>query len=97
MSRPFNTTTPLGQLMWQRGYTVKGLEQATGISYRTISDYLADRKPMLSQHLVTFTVEFNVPREVLLGTEPIREDTNRRVTPSIDAGSFLDAWKQATA
>lgn len=96
MSRPFNRSTPLGELMWQRGYTVKGLEQATGISYRTISDYLAGRKPIISQHIVEFTHEFNVPREVLLGHEPIRPDTNRAVTGKIDAGSFLDAWKQAT-
>jgi len=97
MSRPFNTSTPLGQLMWQRGYTVKGLEQAVGISYRTISDYLADRKPILSQHLAAFSTEFNVPRDVRFGLEPIRQDSNRRVTGSSDAGSFLDAWKQATA
>ena len=97
MSRPFNTTTPLGQLMWQRGYTVKGLEQASGVNQRTISNYLAGRRAIISQHLAAFSIEFNVPREVLLGTEPIRPDNNRRVTPSIDAGSFLDAWKQATA
>lgn len=97
MSRQFNTSTPLGQLMWQRGYTVKGLERATGISYRTISDYLAGRKPIIPKHIIEFTAEFNVPREVLLGTQAIGQDPNRKVTGQIDAAGFLDAWKQATA
>lgn len=72
MPRQFNRSTPLGQLMHERGYSVKSLEGSTGISYRTISDYLAGRKTMLPKHIAVFSEEFGVSKDVLLGhaTEP---------------------------
>lgn len=52
MARPFNASTPLGQMMRARAMSVQQLQAKTGIHNRTISNYLADREPILGSHLV---------------------------------------------
>lgn len=52
MSRPFNTSTPLGQILLERGLSVRELAEGTGIHSRTLSDYLANRVPILRHHLI---------------------------------------------
>jgi hypothetical protein len=93
MSRPFNTDTPLGQLMVDRGYTVKGLEAATDISYRTISDYLAGRKPIIARHMAVLTDTFDVSRDVLLGYEDI-ESVRQPVVPPVSKPELDDVVAQ---
>ena len=98
LGRPFNTTTPLGQLMWQRGYTVRAVEQATGISHRVLSDYLASRKPISSKHLAELTAEFNVPRDVLLGTQPVgATPANLQVADKVNVGKLIQGWRKTVA
>jgi hypothetical protein len=91
--RPFNTSTPLGKLMADRGYTVKGLESATDISYRTISDYLAGRVPIRSHHMAILTDTFDVSRDVLLGYEDI-ESTQQPVVPPVSKSELDDVVAQ---
>lgn len=67
MARQFNRSTPLGQLMHARGYSVRSLAESTGVNQRTICDYLAGRKTILPKHLARFSEEFGVSKEVLLG------------------------------
>jgi hypothetical protein len=49
--RPFNTETPLGRIMWDRGFRVFEVAHATGINARTLTEYLAGRKPLKGSHL----------------------------------------------
>lgn len=42
--RPFNTTTPLGQMMARKGVRVGDMAAVAGIPERHVSDYLAGRK-----------------------------------------------------
>lgn len=65
--RPFNTSTPLGQLMQERGLRVKDVGFGTRINQRTLSDYLAGRRPMLSRHLALLSAYLQVSPAVLLG------------------------------
>lgn len=51
MSRPFNTTQPLGKIMFAQRWTVADLAAVTGINSRTISDYLAGRRVISERHL----------------------------------------------
>lgn len=48
--RPFNQSQPLGKAMAFRGYRVKEVEFATGINYRTLSNYLAGRDEIPTRH-----------------------------------------------
>ena len=61
MSRRYPTHTPLGALMQSCGLKVNEVAYATGISHRTISDYLAARTPMLNHHLTLLADLFEVP------------------------------------
>lgn len=65
MSRPFNTSTPLGAMMLSAGLKVNEVAYATGISHRTISDYLSRRRPMLNHHLTRLAALFEVEPEAL--------------------------------
>jgi hypothetical protein len=61
--RQYPTHTPLGQLMRHYGLRVKDVESRAGISYRTLSDYLANRKPILPHHRSVLSQLFQVPPE----------------------------------
>lgn len=65
VSRKFNTDTQLGKVMELRGMSVKALEAASGVSYRTISDYLAGRKEMRPGHRGQMAVALRVNPERL--------------------------------
>jgi DNA-binding Xre family transcriptional regulator len=81
IGRPINASTPLGKIMVDRGITVKGLEADTGISYRTISDYLAGRKQIIAKHMAVLTDHLNVSKDVLLGYAPITSTQQPVVAP----------------
>jgi hypothetical protein len=49
--RPFNTDTPLGRIMWDRGIRVFEIAHATGINARILTEYLANRKTLKGAHL----------------------------------------------
>lgn len=66
--RQYPTHTPLGKLMRHYGLRVKDVDQHTGISYRTLSDYLANRKPMLPRHQLLLAALFHVAPEQLVVT-----------------------------
>ena len=89
MGRPFNQSTPLGRIMYQRGISVKQLEHATGISYRTISDYLAGRKPIIPKHIAKFSAELDLPREVLVGEVVADEVHVRAHAGKLDTGALM--------
>ncbi len=91
--RPFNTTTPLGRLMLDRGYGVNTVEQATGINHRTISDYLAGRKAISGRHIATLCEEFQVSKQVLLGDAPPPVDRNRVIATNVDPAALIAAWQ----
>ena len=48
--RSFNATRPLGKLMVANGWNCRDVERMTDIYSRTLSDYLAGRKPFTVQH-----------------------------------------------
>lgn len=48
--RPFNQSTNLGKIIDHRGYTVIEVASGSGVYPRTMSDYLADRKPISLEH-----------------------------------------------
>jgi hypothetical protein len=56
--------------MWDAGVSVQDVFYVTRISHRTISDYLANRTPMLNHHLTRFAAMFDVEPEELLPKEP---------------------------
>ena len=61
MPRPFNTSQPLGKIMEHRQLRVKDVEAMSGISYRTISDYLAGRRDITDDHAVLLSEALSVP------------------------------------
>ena len=77
MSRPYSTSQPLGRVMHDAGWTVSEVDGATGISYRTLSDYLAGRKKFSDYHLATLADLLDVDPDVLLGNVPIEEAPRR--------------------
>lgn len=48
--RPFNTATPLGKILYDRDIRAFQLAHATGINARTVTEYLAGRKPITRGH-----------------------------------------------
>jgi hypothetical protein len=63
--RQYPTHTPLGKLMRHYGLRVKDVEFRTGISYRTLSNYLAGRAAILPGHLRLLSELFQVDPRVL--------------------------------
>lgn len=49
---------------------VKDVGVGTGINQRTLSDYLAGRKPIIPRHCALLSEYLQVPPAVLLGKEP---------------------------
>jgi len=84
MSRPFNQETPLGQLMVREGMAVKEVEARTGISYRTISDYLAARKLPTAKHMILLCDLFGVSRDQMLGEVGLDDDPRAVVAEPAD-------------
>lgn len=66
MARPFNTSTPLGQFMQSEGYNVMEVSHISGIYVRTLSDYLAGRKPIPDYHLNDLADALGVQPEELV-------------------------------
>lgn len=96
MPKPFNKTTPLGQLMWQHGYTVNSLSHATGINVRIMSDYLAGRREFTPKHLALLVTEFDVPRAVLVGDQPVgHTPANRQIAADVDVTALVKSWVAA--
>ena len=52
MSRPFNTSQPLGKIMFAQRWTVTEMSAASSINARTLSDYLAGRRVISERHLM---------------------------------------------
>lgn len=51
MGRPFNaSTTELGRIMAEQGWSVKDLAIVAGVSERQISEYLSGRKAVSALH-----------------------------------------------
>lgn len=71
VGKPFNRSQPLGKLMFVGGWTVRDLAWACDINDRTISDYLAGRKPFQPHHLTTLADVFGVDPGVLTGEAPL--------------------------
>lgn len=66
MARPFNTTTPLGKLMVDAGYSAQEVSSISGVYVRTLSDYLSGRKPISDHHLNDLADALGVQPEDLL-------------------------------
>lgn len=92
--RPFNTSTALGKLMAARGLRVKDVERETGISYRTLSDYLASRSIIGPDHMARLTSFLRVRASALrdLGAESAETVI---APPMPDVSLFLDAMERA--
>lgn len=69
MSRPFNRSTRLGVLLAERGWRVRDLEYASTVNARTLSDYLAGRRPIAVGHRQLLADAFDVDPSVLV--EPV--------------------------
>lgn len=48
--RPFNTTQPLGKLLYEQGFRVKDATIHCGIEVRLMSDYLTNTLPIKPSH-----------------------------------------------
>lgn len=75
--RPYNATdTPLGRIMWDRGIRVHEIAHATKINARTLTEYLAARKPMQHGHRALLSDYLDIdPRDLAYevipgGTQP---------------------------
>jgi len=51
MGRSFNASQPIGRYLRAAGLSVNQLYHLTGISYRTLSNYLAGRTAILPRHI----------------------------------------------
>lgn len=60
MSRPYNTETPLGQLMKQYGLACKDLVQHLGINRRILTYYLARERKISPNHLYLIMEFFGI-------------------------------------
>ena len=69
--RLFNATaTPLGRVMWDRGIRAYEVAHATGINARTITEYLAARKPMQNGHRALISEYLDIdPRDLAYEVE----------------------------
>lgn len=85
--RPFNQSTPLGQILWKRGYTLKRIEAATGIGHRKMSDYLAGREPISPKHMALLSAELDLPREAILGQQRDTKDLSH--AGKLDTGKLV--------
>lgn len=73
--RPFNTSTPLGQLMKQRMLRVTDVASMAGMSERKLSDLLAGRKPIKQIDAVYLARALDVTVAEVTGTtapRPVR-------------------------
>lgn len=64
-------------------WSVKELELASGISYRTISDYLAGRRTFLPHHLTAIAAALGVEETML--ERPLPPRPARPARPSRDS------------
>lgn len=51
VGRPYNTTTPLGRILADKAMYVAELDRLSGVNQRTITEFLARRKPMHQHHV----------------------------------------------
>jgi transcriptional regulator with XRE-family HTH domain len=65
MSRKFPTHTKLGKVLQESGLSKLELGYASGVSERTLTEYLAGRKAMLNRHLTAISAAFNCDPEEL--------------------------------
>lgn len=69
MPRPYPTHQPLGRIMAEQGWTAAELAAATGIYPRTLTEYLAGRKPFLDHHLSDIALALDVPAADLIAAD----------------------------
>lgn len=79
-----NATSPLGKLMIRDALTVTGIQRDTGISHRTISDYLARRKSISAKHLTVLEQYLGVPASILSAYHHRDDDPDGVASASID-------------
>lgn len=65
MPRTFPTHTELGRRMAMLGYTATDFSAVTGIHPRTLTEYVAGRKPMTDQHLMAAAEALDCHPDVL--------------------------------
>lgn len=68
--RPYNTSTPLGQRMDALGLSLNRVAAQTGISHRKLSDYLANRRPIMLPHLEVLCEYLDVDPDDLTPSTP---------------------------
>lgn len=67
MSRPYNTTTKLGQQMAAQGWSAGDFAAMTGINPRTLTEYLSGRRQATVQHLWAMADVLGVDAEEIDG------------------------------
>ena len=81
MSRPFNTSTPLGRKMVEQGWTRADLSAVAGIAERTLSEYLSGRKPIPTRTAWTLAELLRCDvRELVRGPQRQQIEVWRRAT-----------------
>lgn len=65
--RPFPTTQPLGRIAYARGFTLSELANLSGVYVRTLTEYVAGRKPIQPHHLLPLAKALGVSEKELLG------------------------------
>ena len=68
MSRAFAVRNPLGRTLEYSNLTVSELASQSGVSSRTITEYLAGRAEMLDHHLTALADVLEVDPEDLLAS-----------------------------
>lgn len=66
--RPFNTSTPLGQIMKRQQLRVTDVASMSGMSERKLSDLLAGRKPIKPVDAVYLARALSVTIDDIMGT-----------------------------
>ena len=74
--RQYPRNTALGRVAAHRGIKAKDLSARSGVHPRTLTEYLAGRKPIREQHVLPLAEVLQCPPEVLL--RPIRKGLRPR-------------------
>jgi lambda repressor-like predicted transcriptional regulator len=91
--RKYPTHTPLGQIMYERGLSVKQMDTMSGVYNRTLCDYLANRWPITKAHLALLSDALDVhPDDLIPTTPPMFESERKCRTARENARKVGKSW-----
>ena len=92
--RPFNTSSPLGKIMEQRGLSARQVAEGTGIYNRTLTEYLARRRKPTASHVRLLSRFLGVHPSTITGYELVEDDPDGSKSASV--GHIPGLWPRPT-